>query len=100
MHSRALQSLVRPFEFLDLQKLIAGNVGEMLSGIAGGPPDFQIQNACGFPQSNMLFQWRSTERPSAANGSINRTTSAFVFDADFDARSNGRAITFHSNQLQ
>src|SRR5579864_316537 len=72
----------------------------MLSRVARGPPDFQIQNTRGFPQPNMLFQRRSAEGPSTANGSVNRPTSTSVFDADVDARPNGRAIAFHSNQLQ
>ena len=33
-------------EFLDFQKLVFADVGEILARIAGGPPNLQVQNPC------------------------------------------------------
>ena len=31
-------------EFLDFEKLVFADVGEILTGVAGGPPNLQVQN--------------------------------------------------------
>src|SRR5580658_21628 len=44
-------------KFLDFQKLVLIHVGEVLVGVAGGPPDFQIDDPGILAQAKVLLKW-------------------------------------------
>ena len=85
-------------KFLDFQKLVLFNAGKILTRIGRRPPDFDIENARTFSQADMLLEWRGAKRASAANSATYRTRRfAFIFDRQFDARANRRAVAFDSD---
>jgi hypothetical protein len=52
---------VFPGKFVDLEKLILADAGEILAGIARGPPNLQIQDLGIFAEPDMLLQGGGAE---------------------------------------
>src|SRR5262245_25676685 len=85
----------------DLHRLILADAGYALTCIAAGPPDLELDNPRRLAQANVLFQWRGTKGSSTPDGPIDRAgVPSFVFNRQFDSRTNRRAVGSHSHQPQ
>src|SRR5450432_778395 len=99
IYRRSFQLSVIPGKFLDFDELLCAYIREVLPGIAGRPPDFQIQDLCRFAQSDVLLHGVGAERTAAIDGAVNRTNGlTLVLHRHFDLSPNSRPVRFDSHQ--
>src|SRR6266478_643659 len=58
-------------QLLDLDELVLAHVQESLARVAGWPPDFQVRDARGLAQPDVLFQRRCAKRAATAYRAVN-----------------------------
>lgn len=99
MYRGPLQPSVVLGKFFNFDELIRRDVREILPRIAGGPPDFQIQNLGRLAQRNVKFHRIRAERSAAADGFINRSLGlTLILHRDFNARADRGPIRFYSDE--
>lgn len=83
----------------DLQELIGCDITKHLPSFADRPLDFHFRNFLILPQTEMLSQWRSSERTAAADFSVTqRLFAGRVCQTQFDLCADGGSIGFRAGQ--
>src|SRR6266496_112485 len=101
MDRSSIEFSVRRGKFLDFQELVLAHICKVLARVSCRPPNLYVHNSGGFPQTNVLFQRRSSEGSSAANSTKDRArTFAFVLHNHFDSGANRATIALGADQLQ
>src|SRR4029077_16549923 len=86
-------------ELFNFDELICADVRKVLPSSARRPPNFQISDFRGLAQPYVLLKRRSTKRPSAAYGSVDRTRRlAPILHGQMNACSDCRAVRLYADQ--
>ena len=76
------------------------DVREALARVAGRPPDFELRDLRRFAEANvLLLDGVRAKRTAAADGPVDRTRRAAIFDGHTDTRADACAIRFHADQF-